>query len=338
MRPLSKQRKRDIVALAAQGMSARNIAKQLGVSVGIVSQMRASACPNVVKPPPGRPRMLNAQQERAMVRDITAGRVNTAVDLQKDLAHCHQLTVTAQTIRNALKRRGLKAAAKVKKPLLTKRHRRLRMLFARKYEQWTVEDWKRVVFSDETKVNRYGSDGRKWCWKQRGALLPSHQVSPTVKHGGGSLMVWGCFMAQGVGNLVRIDATMDRHVYLQILQEDLLGSLDWYGVDKTKIVFQHDNDPKHTSNIVTAWLANEHIEVLDWPPQSPDLNPIEHVWRHFKMELAKHPTMATSMHELWERAEEAWNKIPTELLVHLIESMPEGIATVIAANGGYTRF
>jgi len=100
-----------------------------------------------------------------------------------------QMQLSADTVRRALKRSGLRSAAKVKKPLLKARHIRDRLDFARKYQHWTVADWMRVVWSDETKINRFGSDGRKWCWKEPGsALKPSH-VMGTLMHGGGSIMV-----------------------------------------------------------------------------------------------------------------------------------------------------
>ena len=81
---------------------------------------------------------------------------------------------------------------KKKWPLLSRRHRKERMDFAVSHKEWTLEDWKRVVWSDETKVNRLGSDGRKWVWKQVGEHLNDRLVEGTKKFGGGSIMVWGC--------------------------------------------------------------------------------------------------------------------------------------------------
>jgi hypothetical protein len=260
------------------------------------------------------------------------------VDVQRLLAAGHGVDVTPQTVRNMLKDSGLRAAPKVKKPLLTKRHRRLRLQFAKRYQHWTVDDWKRVIFSDETKVNRLGSDGRKWVWRVPGTPLQDNHVSPTVKHGGGSMMVWGCFTAQGIGNLVRIEDTLNAHLYVDILKDDLLGTLDWYALNKADIVFQHDNDPKHTAKITVKWLANEGIEVLAWPPQSPDLNPIETLWAWFKFRISDYETPASSIHELWERAQDVWNGFTEDECIKLIESMPARVAAVISAKGGYTKF
>ena len=81
--------------------------------------------------------------------------------------------------------------------------------FALRHQHWTEEDWFRVVFSDETKINHLGSDGRVWVWKKSGRELTQQHVNGTVKFGGGSLMVWGCMTAHGVGYMCRIDGRMN---------------------------------------------------------------------------------------------------------------------------------
>jgi hypothetical protein len=65
-----------------------------------------------------------------------------------------------------MKAQGLKAVTKRKRPLLLSRHRRERMHFAEHHLHWTVEDWKSVIYSDETKINCLGSDGKQWAWKR----------------------------------------------------------------------------------------------------------------------------------------------------------------------------
>jgi hypothetical protein len=75
-----------------------------------------------------------------------------------------------------------------------------------------------------------------------------------------------------------------------------------------------------------------------WPAQSPDLNPLEHLWGHLKRRLVEHKHPPTGMEELWRRIEEEWNKIPAEVCQKLIESMPRRIEAVIEAKGGYTKY
>ena len=105
-----------------------------------------------------------------------------------------------------------------------------------------------------------------------------------------------------------------------------------------KIIFQQDNDPKHTSYIARQWFAEKDISVLDWPSQSPDLNPMEHLWHHLKRQLAAYPTEPRNMDELWERVVTEWEKIPAQVCMDLVESMPRRIAAVVEAKGGYTKY
>ena len=83
----------------------------------------------------------------------------------------------------------MKAVVKKKKPLLSVNCRKRRLAFALKYQHWTMEDWKRVIWSDETKINRIGSDGQEYVWKKKGEGLIAREVKGIVKFEGGSLMV-----------------------------------------------------------------------------------------------------------------------------------------------------
>jgi transposase len=175
-------------------------------------------------------------------------------------------------------------------------------------------------------------------WKKQGAALQDHHVSGTIKFGGGSLMMWGCMTSKGVGFSCKIDGTMNSKLYTNILSDELELTLEYYQMDHSDIIFQQDNDPKHTSKRAKEWFQEHEIKVLPWPPQSPDLNPIEHLWHHLKRRLSGYENEPKSMSELWERVEREWNEIPLELCVNLIESMPNRVAAVIKSKGGHTKY
>ena len=151
-------------------------------------------------------------------------------------------------------------------------------------------------------------------------------------------MVWGCFMWDGPGYAVKIDGRMDGDHYILVLKVDLTASLDFYGLTPTDIIFQQDNDPKHTCKKAKEWFQDHNYNVLLWPAQSPDLNPIEHLWDHLKRQLAGYPTQPSGILELWELVEKEWNDIPPQVCQKLIESMPRRVAAVLKAKGGYTKY
>ena len=107
--------------------------------------------------------------------------------------------------------------------------------------------------------------------RRAGEELNEACLQPTVKHGGGSILVWGCLSADGVGDLVRIHGTIDAEKYRQILIHHAVPS--GTRLIGPKFIFQHDNDPKHTANKVNQYLRRKEqrgiLELMEWPPQSP---------------------------------------------------------------------
>ena len=201
-----------------------------------------------------------------------------------------------------------------------------------------MEDWKWVIWSYETKINHIGSDGKRWAWKKAGEGLSDRLVQGTVKFGGGSLMMWGCMTWEGVGMACKIDGGMDTDLYLQILEEELQQTLEFYNKTPVDIVFQQDNDPKHTSRRAKQWFIDHGFEVMVWPAQSPDLNPIEHLWFLVKRRLAEYPEPPKGITELWKRVQAEWEKIEVGQCQELIESMPRRVQEVIKTKGGYTSY
>ena len=97
-------------------------------------------------------------------------------------------------------------------------------------------------------------------------------------------------------------------MYKQIFEEDLELTinltLDKLGLRRDQIIFQHDNDPKHTSNLVKGYLLDQHYEVINWPPQSPNLNSIENMWVLLKRRLNEYETAPKGILDLSERVTE----------------------------------
>jgi hypothetical protein len=233
---------------------------------------------------------------------ISTGRASTAADAAKYINSIITNPVSTQTVRNTLQQNRFKSYVKKKKPYLSPKHRKARLAFAQKYGSWTIEDWKCVIWSDETKINRFGSDGCRYMWKRQGDPLRDREVDPTVKFGGGNIMVWGCTGWNGPGILVEVEGKMDATQYVEILEEGLLESIQQLKIPEEEVISQQDNDLKHTSRIAAKWFEEQGINILDWPAQSPDINPIEHLWHLLKRRITGCEKPVGGVWERWGRA------------------------------------
>ena len=165
-------------------------------------------------------------------------------------------------------------------------------------------------------------------------------VEGTLKFGGGSLIFWGCFRWKGTDHSYKIIGKMDADLYVEIIEDELCHSVFHWDYNTDNIVFQQDNDPdpKHTSKQATCCFKENKINVMQWPPQSPDLNPIEHLWGVLKRNLVTYPKPPMLMQKLWEQVQVEWEAISVEECQKLVESMPNRIAAVLKAKGGYTKY
>lgn len=141
---------------------------------------------------------------------------------------------------------GLNGCVRRKKPLLMKAYQAKRRVWGSYTQNWTDFDWNFFIFSDKSKFNLFGSDGRHYCWRRQGEEFLARNVKKIVKHGGGSLMVWGCITRDGPGRLHWVEGRMNAHQYCAILSESLLGTIADRDLDPRYIIFQQDNDLKHT--------------------------------------------------------------------------------------------
>jgi len=189
MRTISFTQKTTILSMLDAGQSAHHIASTTGLHVSTISRLRSKERSELQKSSGGRPSKLSPTNICYAVRLISTGQADNAVQVTKALTNIVNQPLSTTTVCRHLKKTGMKAVVKFKRPLLSAKHRKARLDFAMAYKDWTVEDWKKVIWSDETKINRLGSDGCKWVWKKPGEGLSDRLVDGTIKFGGGSMMI-----------------------------------------------------------------------------------------------------------------------------------------------------
>ena len=198
----SQERRVKVVTMKELGSSNQAIALATGLTVrGVQKIIKTVKETHSFKDRPrsGRPRKLTDRNKRAIVKMINKTQATTATAIAKALKTELNIQVSHDTVSRALKSVGYACRVKQKKPKLTEKHKRNRLAFAKKYESWTADDWKNVIWSDESKFNILNSDGKEYYWTNKPAEVTEQGVKETLKFGGGGgIMVWSCITWEGV--------------------------------------------------------------------------------------------------------------------------------------------
>ena len=234
----------------------------------------------------GRRRKTSTHTDRILQRKVKTNRRKSATSVKAELENELKVIISESTVRRRLHEVDLYGRVARKKPYVNKINRRKRLEYAKNYREKPLGFRNKVLWSDKSKFNLFGSNGKVVVW-----CSPKEEFRPectilTVKHGGGNVKCWGCFSSSGVGSLIFIDGNMTGEPYREILENNLLKSVEKLGMSHDWI-FQHDNDPKHRAAIVANWLNRNGVERLYWPLFSPDLNPIEYLWDEVERQLKK---------------------------------------------------
>ncbi len=335
-REMSQDLRKKIIYLHKKGEGYKKISKALLISQNTVAKVvqtfKKDGTATISQRHPGRPRKLTPRQEHLLMRRVEENRHASSLQLSKEVESQTGVNIFRDIIRRTLQRNGMHGCHPRKKPLLKPRHKKAPLEFARVHADRDEDYWYSILWSDETKINVFGTDGFKTVWRRKGEEYKEKCMVPTVKHGGGSVLMWDCMSAAGVGELHFIDGIMNSQMYCSILKEKMLPSLCALG---RRAHFQHDNDPKHTSKTTVGFLKKNRVKVIQWPSMSPDLNPIEHLWGILKRQVEHHSP--SSIQSLKEVILEEWKKIDLAKCRQFVHSMPRRLGAVIKNHGGHTK-
>ncbi|KAK7143817.1 hypothetical protein R3I93_014851 [Phoxinus phoxinus] len=337
-RELSEDLRTKIVEKYQQSQGYKSISRDLDVPLSTVRNMiKKFATHGTVAnlPGRGRKRKIDERLQRRIVRMVDKQPQTSSKEIQAVL-QAQGASVSARTIcrnLNKMKRYGRRPR---RTPLLTQRHKKARLQFAKMYTSKPNSFWENVLWTDETKIELFGKAHRSTVYRKCNEAFKEKNTVPTVKYGGGSKMFWGCFTASGTGCLDCVQGIMKSEDYQRILGRNVGPSVRKLGLRPRSWVFQQDNDPKHTSKSTQKWMATKRWRVLKWPAMIPDLNPIEHLRRDLKIAVGKrHPS---NMRDLEQFAKEEWSKIPGERCKKLIDGYRKRLISVIFSKGCATKY
>jgi len=327
-------RKRAIVAqYFKDGLKQSEICTRLGMNKGTVSlllkKLKTTGSITAGKST-GRKRSTSVRDDHAIRRSACNHPNFTSLQIKVDSG----VGASSRTVRRRLQKEfGLCARRPAKKPFLTKIQREKRLAFCRKHLNWTPEQWSRVMFSDEAAFTQFGVN-TSFVYRPAGQRYNPKFTSPTMKHSPKTL-VWGCFSASGRGSLYFVDQkkTVNADEYLNILISKLQLSMTLHNCE----IFQHDSAPAHAAKKVKYWFAANGVQVLDWPGNSPDLNPIENLWMILKRKVRLQQPQ--NLQELILCIKRSWcNDISQDVCKRLATSMPQRLKSVIQNKGFATKY
>lgn len=272
-----------------------------------------------------------------MTLRVLRNRDSTAIGVRNELEEVRGIAVSERTVRRRLKEYGLSARRPANGPELTRGHRVERLRFAREHRNWGIEEWSKVLFSDESRFCLRSPDGRQRVWRRTGERFAQCNIVPRLSYGGGSIMVWGGIGVEARTELVVVHGNRlnsDRYIR-DILEPHVVPFAPFVG---DNFWFMQDNARPHVARIVNDYLDEVGIPRIIWPARSPDLNPIEHVWDMLGRKIRAQIPAPANLAALREALVREWENLDQGSIRNLFEGMPRRIEAVIRARGGNTQY
>uniref|UniRef100_A0A8C6YAN8 Transposase n=1 Tax=Naja naja TaxID=35670 RepID=A0A8C6YAN8_NAJNA len=321
---LTVVQKNIIDTLYKEGKPQKVIANEVGCSQSAVSKhINRKLCG---REKCRRKRCTSSRDDRSLERIVRKRPFKSVGDFHKEWTEAGVSASRATTQRRILDM-GFKCCIPLVKPLLNNKQCQKHLTWAKEKQTWSVAQWSKFLFSDES------NQGPR-VWRKNGEAHTARCLKSSVKFPQ-SVLIWGAMSSAGVGPLYFIKCRVNAATYQEILEHFMLPSTDeLYG--DADFIFQQDLAPAHIAKSTKTWFNDCGITVLDWPANSPDLNPIENLWGIAKRKMRD--MRPNNAEELKATIEASWSSITPQQCHRLIASMPHCIEAVIAAKGAQTKY
>ncbi|KAI7951808.1 hypothetical protein MJO28_007492 [Puccinia striiformis f. sp. tritici] len=335
---LSTETKAMIVGMARAGKSLNFLSKEFQTAKstlsGIINRWKKTGT-NESKKPPGRPLMTDERDERQLKHLLEEHRRDPMREIVEQLT----TPISIKTGRRRAHQLGFHNRRAVKKPFVNERQAARRLAFATSHLSWTIDDWRSVLWTDESSFELGKNTKAVSVWRKTDERYRPECLEPTFRSGRSSTMIWAGFFDKTKTPVVfmppgqRKAADFIKNVY-DVGLKPFMNTID----EENRPTLMEDNAPVHTALLSREYCASNDIRKIDnWPAQSPDLNPIENVWKDLKVAVQTlyNPR---SIPELKEAIGQAWDDYPAHTFDNLLQSMPRRMQGVVEAKGGPTRW
>lgn len=316
------------------GWSKDDIALQLNLTPGQV-QYAISHRITPQKKNCGRKPLLGPTERKQLIEWVCSSSKNRRT-LWKDIPKILGWNCSIYAIETAFKHEGFARRTALKEPVLTEAHQKARLAWALEHINWTWEQWKWILWTDETWVNP-GKHKKVKITRWPGEVLHPDCLEPKIRKKIG-WMFWGGISGawgKGPGRFWEKDwGKITSESYCQ----HIVPLVAEY-TSRWRLTLMQDNASGHAAKATMEEMERKGIRPIFWPANSPDLNPIETIWDWIKDYLQeKYPDVHRSYPRLRDAVNEAWNSITDEQVRELIATMPDRCQAVIEAKGGHTKY
>ncbi|GFW27352.1 transposable element Tcb1 transposase [Trichonephila clavipes] len=263
-------------------------------------------------------------------------RRSTASNLSCQLSSANGTTVSKKTVYRRLGHIGLYARRPVRCVPLTATHCRLRLTWSREHALWTPQQWSCVKFSSVSRFSLQPDSRKTLIWRAPGTRYDQDNTIERHHYGGAGWLVWGGIILGSRTDLHVQSVTMTDHIYRDVILEQHIRLFRC--VLGAEFLFMDENARPYLVNIVDECLQSEDITRMDWPANSPDLNPIEHVWDMLDRRIKARQPPATFLLEIRRALLDKWCNFPHDQIDNLILSMPRHCKACIASSGRPTPY